>query len=197
MKTLNYFLIVAFVILAASCNKKTDNKVEENIVNPKNKFSETVAMFQTLSPIKTESKSQGDTVEVVLYMEIVDFENNNLSNELYIDGIQYTDTGEYYDEVAGDGIYSSIYTHHIISGQKSFSNDMILIHKGSKFKYNDELTSLIQEKFDTDKRPSITIGCDVDIVECSETSWWNTCWPFSSPCDCVEFSNCYVEVTIE
>jgi len=198
MKTLKkFFLILVIALSILSCDQKSNINDTEQITNSKVKFSESTAMFQSFLQTEDDLKTSGDTIEVILQMEVVDFENQVMMTEMFIDGIQYSDDGQYNDLVAGDGIFSSIESHQlIISSQKNLKKEMVIVHKGSAFKFEQELNSFIQNQFDTDKEPLITIGCDFDIVECTETSWWNTCWPFSSPCNCVEFTDCHVEINI-
>lgn len=189
-------VLVIFLCLT-SCKQNVNETLVKEVDEMTLHFTESIALFQNFVPVNFD-KSSGDTIEVVVIIELIDFENGLSLPELFIDGIQYTDDGNYLDEVSGDRIYSSIYTHKIVlNNYKNNLLNAVIVHKGSNFKFDKELTNLIEKKTKEEKGQSVTFGCDVDLIQCPETSWWTQCWPFSSPCKCVEFTNCRIEVTIE
>lgn len=197
MKKLSLFLFTAlFAVIIFSC-KTSDNKNEvDTLKEPR--FDEAVALFQKVVP--TKSLKDGETIEIVLTVDLVSFDENvPICNEYYIDSIQYTDDGQYNDLVAGDGTYTSIQSFQVNSDSlelKSGQIGMTYLHKGADFKYEKELAKYINTRY-TEKAAGVSVSCKMRLVECPETSWWNTCWPLPSPCTCVEFYDCEVSVSLE
>lgn len=102
---------------------------------------------------------------------------------IIVDDVKYSDDGRGNDERSGDGIYSSIKKFRTTFDNRSY------VHSSSGFEYHEDLEE------DISMLPGLAIGCDIGTAECVETSWYNTCWPMSSPCTCVTFSNCYAELS--
>jgi hypothetical protein len=121
--------------------------------------------------------------------------NFTLQNEYYIEGVQFTDDGNFNDITSGDGIYTSIQTFP--TKQRNVGLEKIKIITGADFEYYEELGVLLKEKkidYSVENLDNKSIGCDFQTAVCPETSWWNTCWPMSSPCTCIEFYNCSVSI---
>jgi hypothetical protein len=177
---------ITFVIIISlslfSCDKNS-KKVNDSDVNV---FEKSVAIIQYgLKDTKAEKQP--------LVNAVISFNPEyELISQYYIDGIQFTDDGDFNDEIAGDGLYTSIQE---FSMAKTSDNSSYTINLNPDFKYSEELDSYLKKMNANNKSWVIGIGCDISLVECSETDWWNTCWPLDSPCTCVEFTNCnaYVE----
>jgi hypothetical protein len=194
MKTSNIIIIfVISTIALLSCNTLQNKSDLENLNEVK--FEEAIVLFQNIMPVK--SLKNGQTIEIVLTLELVSFDENvPISSEYYIDGIQYTDDGQFNDSVAGDGIYTSIQIYLVSADFLELKNSLgnAILHKGYNFKYEAELEKYLNAKFP--EKASVKFGCKVRLVTCSETNWWNVCWPLPSPCTCVEFYDCYTEIEI-
>jgi hypothetical protein len=153
----------------------------------------------------TSSKAKSSKEAIII--EIKNFNSDLvLKTQYYIDGIQYTDDGQFNDEIAGDGLFTSIQTY--LSKNLKSGNNQDELNLGQNFKFNNELKSFLKEKYDYNtttnnsgksvaRKSKIKFGCKVRTAECPETSWWNSCWPLSSPCTCVEFYDCEASIEIE
>jgi hypothetical protein len=139
--------------------------------------------------LKNSNKKQALTIE------IINFDSRyKLLPSYVIDGIEYCDNGNYNDKIAGDGLFTSVTTHRVSTSK---SSSTVNIFQGKNFQYTNELASIINSKYDSETRSGIMVGCSVRIVTCPETSWYNSCWPFSSPCSCLEFYDCKVGLEID
>ena len=159
-------------------------------------FEESVVFMQ--HGAKSTYNKQNKKNEYVLLVEIKDFSNKKLLCDFYIiDGIKYSDNGELNDINSNDGIYTSIEKFSYEVSKKSDTFDGIIINKSDKFKY-DQLYFLIYSNPKLyAKKVKIKLGCKLRTVTCPETDIWTTCWPFSSPCTCVEYYDCEFEIEVE
>ncbi|PCI31605.1 MAG: hypothetical protein COB60_11060 [Flavobacteriaceae bacterium] len=196
MKYLSKITFVLFLSLVFSSCSKDETSTEALALS----FDESVAIIQYSNNILSKTKSS----EEAIIIEIKNFNSDLvLKTEYYIDGIQYTDDGQFNDEIAGDGLFTSIQTY--LSKNLKSSNTQDELNLGQNFKFNNELKSFLKKKYGYNTATNnfakstalakIKFGCKVRTVVCPETSWWNSCWPLSSPCTCVEFYDC--EASIE
>lgn len=180
--------LLILIIWSWSCTKDSITEIE-----PPATFEESVAIIDYgITKLITSDN-------VALTLEMVNFNRDfDLQQEYTIDYIQYTDNGEFNDEVAGDGIYTSVqtFTDDLNEGEVI---DEIILNKGDDFKYTEELMNLVNERIN-EFRPlksatgiTIRIGCKVRVVTCPE---YKSCWPFSSPCNCIHYYNCDASIEI-
>lgn len=206
MKNSLYLIVVAVAYLTMiSCNKTTVEKdmsemnslnidLEGKTKSSGNIFEESVVLLQSIMPI-TSANTAG-MVEVVLIIEVVTFDDSfSPLLEYYIDSIQYSDDGQYNDEITGDNIFTSIQVFEVDSDFLNRYADIIIVHKSDSFSYDSELERHLIDLQGLEDA-SVSFGCKVRLAPCPETSWWNTCWPFSSPCTCVEFYDCEFNITL-
>lgn len=123
------------------------------------------------------SIAQPATIEIVNYHP-----TKKLLPAYMINGLEYCDNGKYNDKVAGDGIFTSVVNVRVTN-----------LPKGTAKKY----TASPALKYQSANKTEIKFGCKVRLVTCPESSWYNSCWPFSSPCTCVEFYDCEAEISFE
>src|SRR5690554_2942102 len=143
-----------------------------------------LSLTRGLNKLKSVAIIQGgveldrSTAKYSLIMEVKDFSGEyRLHDAFMIDGIEYSDNGKFNDEIANDGIYTSVNQYDL---EASVVNKLInnyYIHAGSNFAYESELEDYVSA------RPTfgVSAGCNVRLVDCPETSWYNDCW-FGSPC---------------
>ncbi len=187
MKYLNVSLILLLFITIYSCSEET---IQENVSSTT--FEESVAIIEygTTQFINTTD----DDNKIALTIELVNFNNNiNLEKEYTIDFIQYNDDGKFNDKVAGDGIYTSVQTFSKEFQEINPELNEIIYNRGELFKYSDKLTTLLNEKINEQQslkstaKITIKFGCKLRRAECPE---YKSCWPFSSPCTCIEYYDC-------
>ncbi|MGI9526836.1 MAG: hypothetical protein ACR2MS_06990 [Weeksellaceae bacterium] len=169
--------------------------------NIESTFDNSVAIILYSQSFKSKAKI-GEEANII---EIRNFSNDFvLNSEYYIEGIQYTDNGEFNDEIAGDGLYTSIQTFPKDSRKSKNSLDKLSF--GQDFKFNKELKRYLKSKYggqsgSNSRLPEsggkMKFGYKVRTIACPETGWWNSCYPLSSPCTCVEFYDCELSVEIE
>ncbi len=186
-------LVLTFTIPSITNAQNTENPT---IINPKNadknealtanQFLESVLVVRRLGDANSRSKTKK-----ALEIELVNFNSSKKFLPAYlIDGIEYNDNGKFNDKIAGDGIFTSV-TKHLVKGVPVDISEIGSI--AAQFKYQNQLKNY---KSST-RGLEVTFSCKTRIVVCPETSWWNNCWPLSSPCTCVEFYDCEVSVTID
>jgi hypothetical protein len=188
---MKYLYLLFAVSILCSCTVDENHDIENSNTN---NFNESVVILQNPTNLKSSIEAQP------IYIEMLSFNADFvLEEEYYIDGIQYTDNGSFNDQIANDGIYSSIQSYNS-SDLLEKSDFETTINFGGSFKYQEEFTNYLAERYDAldiNEKGGIKIkaGCKMRLAPCPETSWWNTCWPLSSPCTCVEFYDC--DATIE
>lgn len=214
MKILSKFtLLLSMSFIVYSCNK--DNALNQvNAEDTEYGFAESVVFLKNNNPTSIcKSDTYINDNESVITIEIINFNPNfKLEIEYNIDGVKFTDSGEYNDEVAGDGIYTSVETFPIQTKNASDSESKQAMSIGRDFKYSKELDLRLSEKFGHNLREiiennqtgsfvntkkatvSVSVGCKIVTRQCPETSWYNSCL-FSSPCTCVYLEDC--ELTVE
>jgi hypothetical protein len=181
------FGALALSVIMFSCSKQNEKGISKEKVDIKSEsygFDESVSIVFIGTGI-TENGSEYIKMDIKSFNPIF-----RVNDSYYIDNVQYTDDGNFNDEFANDGIYSSIQ-----SGDVFTENENLIVNTSPEFKYNKELKNYLYDNYITAAGPGVSLGCDVSLTTCSETSWWNSCWPLSSPCTCVEFSNCHAEIS--
>lgn len=204
MKTIIFKTIILFALttlIFSSCNKNesiiTNNEKinsEPEMITPMNSndFAKSVAIWR-------EGQSSITGISPII-IEINNFNPNySLNDEVWIDGIGYNDNGTINDLVANDGVFTSIETYS--EAERSSFNQDDDINFDSDFLFETELKTYLADKYlgedPPEAGPGISIGCKVRMVVCPETSWYDTCWPFSSPCWCFEFYDCEASITLD
>jgi len=184
MKTI--YKIITVCILLVSTGMFAQNS--KTIVNPEKsgklqaldaqELLESVVFVQDFTPFQGRKVgARPITIEIVNYHP-----TKKLLPAYMINGLEYCDNGKYNDKVAGDGIFTSVQNVTVKN-----------LPKGTGKKY----TASPALKHQSANKSEIKFGCKVRTVTCPETNWWNSCWPLSSPCTCVEFYDCEVEISIE
>ena len=140
---------------------------------------------------------------------IIELKNFNphfkLSTQYKIKGVKYTDDGTFEDKIAGDGIYTAI-NKVTLNEMKSFTESKL--NFGPELKFTENLKEYLDDNYSISElgnttsekiKGSISLGCKVRLITCPETGFWDTCWPLSSPCTCVDFYDCEIgfDITFE
>jgi len=175
--------VVLFFILftVISCNNTKDIVPEFN----KEKFLESVAI---VGPFITDL-GNGTYAKAV---EIKDMSGTlKLSGVFKLNGSEYSDKGLFNDQIAEDGIYTSVETFKDEEVKQNIPEKPIAM-VSSKFKYSNEL--IFSNYASANGRPqggSIKIGCEsITLEECRDEYWWDTDW-FGEPC--IYLSGCSFE----
>jgi hypothetical protein len=179
-------IMISLSLLIMSCND------ESNIQVNKATFDNSAVIFYEHSTIPNGRGTQP------IQLRIVSFNSNfSLESSYYISGIHYTDDGSFNDKTASDGIYTSIEKYENSKTLNSIEESIYVI-KNDQFDFNEELELYIKQLSTLQTNGKYFIGvkfkCKVKTVTCPETSWWNTCWPLSSPCNCLEFYDCEIQI---
>jgi hypothetical protein len=111
------FLLLGVTVFMLSCGKKNSQpSASASNVDSNPKFDESVALFQQTN---TNVQSREKSTKVAYTFEMIDFSGDlTLGNVYKLEGIEYCDNGLFNDEIAGDGIYTSVET---------FSNSPIIL----------------------------------------------------------------------
>lgn len=192
-----FFSFIVFLFSSFSLNAQNSkitiidpSKPGNATALPENEIEDSLVFVQDLSFLNSKNKND----QHVLTIEILNFNSMYKLLPAYnIDGIEYCDNGKYNDKVAGDGIFTSVSLHRVISGSSTYTRNII---KSPSFKYDSSLNDVIDDKYTSSNKTGIKFGCKVRIITCPDTNWWNSCWPLSSPCSCVEFYDCEVGIEI-
>lgn len=172
----------------------------QTILDPKNpgnsialsskEFEESVLVIQDLSVFKDKP----ETSEQAITINLVNFRTDRKFLPAYtINNVGYNDDGKHFDQVAGDGIFTSVkkvrYTGDEAGKKTHYVN-------ASTFKYTPALDAYYQKNNIDTSSSRIGITCKIRTFQCPEQHWWDTCWPLSSPCTCIEFYDCVLDLTI-
>ncbi|MFY8186923.1 MAG: hypothetical protein ACOVLC_03075 [Flavobacterium sp.] len=204
MKKIKFLSIISFTIgiLFTSCSTNTidetavDQEINnsasisrENVSSP-SEFLQSVALIQ-----KGGIEDPLNNGKYIFIIELKDFSENIVFNEAYnIDGVEYSDNGRFNDEVANDGIYTSVESYRIIQNDNNIDvMNTTIVNKSESFQYGEELNNYIHTP---NAKTKVKFGCKVRTVTCPETSWLNNCW-FGSPCTCIEFYDCEASIEVE
>ena len=198
---MKYYLKVAFTALIGlalfSCT--TD---ENKFPNDELGFNESVAIIEPAFSSYLYNKVD----EELMIIELKNFNPHfKLSTQYKIKGVKYTDDGMFEDKIAGDGIYTAI-KKITLKKMKSFTESKL--NFGPEFKFTENLKEYLDENYSIGElentrnqklKGSIGFGCKVRLITCPETGFWDTCWPLSSPCTCVDFYDCEIgfDITFE
>ena len=189
------FLGLCFTSIAmAQLSNKTildPTNASEGIPLPVDRYDDSVIMIQDFNQIRSRSTKGKQALTIT----IVNFDNRfKLLPAYLIDGIEYCDNGQYNDAVAGDGIFTSVKKFNITLGKSATG---IEVAKGEDFKYEKEMQAFLSSEFKDQRGVGIGFSCKVRTITCPETNWWNSCWPLSSPCTCIEFYDCEVGLELK
>lgn len=179
LKTVGLSVTLLITLLMAGCSKDAENASDLEM-NHMARFEESVLLKTSSSVNKslTSNKSVNSN-ESFNTFKIENFDNEFVLRNVYvIDGIDYVDTGDFNDQVAGDGIYTSLKSTVGDSSKKSSETRII---KSDKFKFNNKL--------ETNK---VKIGCKFRMVYGGASSW------FGNSCDggCIELYDCSFEIEL-
>lgn len=190
MKNVKFSVISTAILLLLAVSCSQNEKINDTQIEHK-KFLTNVAIVETNSVVV----ARGDNSKVALTIELFSPDKNYpLGSAVNINDIEYCDNGLFNDLVAGDRVYTSVKT--FTSSQPSSEFDL-RISRANEFKYSDQLVQTLKKRYPKDARTkSIGVSCEVSLVTCPETSWYNSCWPLSSPCTCVHIGPCSIEVSI-
>lgn len=190
-----YLVLLSILVLASSCSNEGDITKESL-----DDFGSSVAI------INTNDISKQDLSNIPITVALINFNSNYMLEDKYkINDIEYSDNGLFNDEVAGDGIYTSVEKFDLSKSNNSLNIKNSDAFVGSNFAYLEELKSWLNTDNNVDTyakgpRPTasitVSVGCDIVTRPCPQTTWYNTCW-FSNECTCVYLENCEAEVSIE
>lgn len=177
MKNIIYLLVLVVSTCCFGQNK--------TILNPKNASKSEVLLGADL--LKYVDFIQDFTAfqdgGAITRPMIIEFKNHHPTKKLLpayvVNGLEYNDNGKNNDQVAGDGIFTSAKNVTV----RGLPKDVTKVHNFSST-YTGNVGRIIK------------FGCKTRIVPCPETSILNTCWPLSSPCNCVEFFDCEFELEL-
>lgn len=176
-------VITLTMVVLASINVNAQEK--KNSLTLK-EFSESVLIMQDFTNVRI-NKSKA------LKIKILNFHSEKQLESAYmINGIEYCDNGKFNDKVAGDGIYTSVKNIKVIKLQEK----SVLLNMNEDFKHDKELNKYLDDKLNVSSKTKLKVSCKMSLETCPETSWWNDCW-FGSPCTCIQFRDCEIEVEIE
>jgi len=187
MKIINKFI---FALLAIAILSSCEDNISglENNANSRD-WPLTTTEFNGADPFFEESvaiiqrgavQDPDDKNSYIFFVELKDFSGKLSLNEQYTIGkIVYSDNGKYQDEIAGDGIYTSIQSYRVLNKDDNPDVfDYTLINISDSFKYKDELESYISNEKSqktTMGKIKVKFGCKVRTITCPETHWWNSC----------------------
>ena len=180
MKTI--FKIITVLVLLVSSNVFAQN--DKTIVDPKKagqlealngkELMESVIFIQDFT-----SFQGGKTISKPMTIEIVNYHpTKKLLPAYMINGLEFNDNGKFNDQIAGDGIFTSVEN---------------VVVTGLPKEVTTRFTASPLFKYQSANRGG-SIGCKVRTIRCPETNWMNSCWPLSSPCTCIDFYECEFEI---
>lgn len=146
------FLVFVVGLILVSCQEKSISEADQ---------------LGYRATIKQSNPSSGKSEAAPVTLEL---EGGYLPESVGAWGAQFTDDGLGNDEVAGDGIYTSVVNGIIISNEPSSS-----------------------------KGPGVSVTCDVEVISCNDSDcpYWGGCCIGAGPCTCLQFSDCSVTVSFE
>ena len=190
-------LLLISTLLLIYCNSEDENRIEKELsLNDTSKFLESVVLIRT--GVKAEANAKISDEKYAFTINVVDFSESIDLHEAYmIDDIEYSDNGLFNDEVANDGVYTSVQKYRIVNQERNKTNVLStqIINKSDHFKYEESLNDYLNKNV-LDEKIKIKFGCKVRTATCPETSWWNDCW-FGSPCTCIDFYDCEASIEVE
>lgn len=150
-----------------------------------------------------------DKEKYFFIIELKNFsEDVGLRDEYNINGLKYVN----YGEVTGDNIYTTIDSYKVLNvDEEPDVFNYLIPNVSDSFLYKEKLQEYLFS-LENGENPITTyggrkgklklgarIGCKMRTITCPEKNWWDSCWPMSSPCTCIEFYDCEfnVEVSLE
>lgn len=196
---MKYILKIAFAIVLSltlfSCGED-----DSTTYKTKSTFETSVAIIENGTEINNYNSKSSDSFTLKVRLKSFD-SNFDLSPVYKFDGIEYCDNGLFNDEVAGDGIYTSVKTFNYASRKNSYKG--IIINKSEKFEHTEKLNEFLLANYSNNNstlqtkagaKLKVKLGCKVRLVDCPNTDWYNTSF-FGEPC--VEFYDCEASVEVE
>lgn len=135
--------------------------------------------------------------EMPIKLDIVNFNPDfELEENYVIEGYHFSDDGKYNDEIAGDGIYTSLETFSTENGKSLELSRFEKNSIGGNFKFQDELNQYLENKGLSNKGEGsdgfgIKFSCKLRLVSCSGTP----CWPWTT-CTCIEYYDCEISIEV-
>lgn len=169
------FLAIVFMLSCSEEQEKINlvQSIDESLL-----FEQSVLMGP-LTGVNGNS-SKGDASPLTI--ELKNYNSEFTLNAAYnFNGMTYNDDGLYLDEIAGDGVYTSLKEGIIVSTESSKSETLDGWKISKKFQYNDILES-----------SKLTIKCDFHHDACpSGGGFWDSDW--GTGWGCFYFENCSIE----
>jgi hypothetical protein len=180
LKTFSLSTVVLVTLLITGCSRDSDNTSDLES-NHMARFEESV-LLKTSSPVNKGSMSgKGlSSNETYRTFKIENYDKEFILRNVYvIDGIDYVDTGDFNDQVKGDGIYTSL-KPETTESSKNISDTKLI--KSDKFKFNNKFLA---------SKAGGEIGCKMRMVYGGAKSW------FGNSCDggCIELYDCSFKFT--
>lgn len=152
-------------------------------------FNASTVLIQDFSAFLSKSKSHKAPITI----QILNFHKSKKLLPVYVfDGVAYSDNGQHNDKVAGDGVFTSTKPVKVSAAKPLPAKRYIT---SPDFKYKAAFDAYLNAQ-NAAAKYGIGVKCKARIITCPETDWWNTCWPLSSPCSCVEFYDCEFEIGV-
>ncbi|QQU03461.1 hypothetical protein [Myroides odoratus] len=219
MKTFFFTLTALITLGLTSCSNEEEATTKTNTLSElslKEASIDTDVAFIDHGYVKNNNCP--NSTLYIKQMEILNFDNSKKLDHVYmIEGQEYSDTGTFNDEIAGDGIYTSVNQFKFKEGKELEQFEKLqdleknhFVHIGDKFKYEKDLYSYLNQKYDYSNQQSpqnfdksirklvsatVSFGCKTRWATCPNTSWYNTSL-FGEKC--IEFYDCdaKIEITI-
>jgi hypothetical protein len=172
--TLGFSVFVFLTLFIASCSKDDENKPNLEASHME-RFEESV-LLKSSSPVSESSSTKKITDDNMSYIafKIENFDSEFILRPVYvIDGVDFVDTGDFNDQVAGDGIYASLQPQVLTNTKKSSENRIVM---SDKFKFKS-------------KTSKVKIGCKFRSTHKGESWFGNSCSG-----GCIELYDCSFEI---
>lgn len=169
MKQVRILLAITITLSIFSCES-----TEEAVPKFNNEqFLESVAI---IGPFTTDL-GNGTLAKAI---EIKDMSGTlELSGVFKLNGSEYSDKGLFNDQIAGDGIYTSVEVFKMEEVNQNLPEIIAMV--SSKFKYADE-PIVARHASVNGRTKTIKIACEsITLEECKDEHWWDTDW-FGEPC---------------
>lgn len=197
MKKIIVTTLLSMFLISCQTGSREENVSENNdklnISSLAKENSDTTDLFNKSVAILKFNYDQEPSENVALTARILSFDSNYTLLPVYkLNGVEYSDNGLFNDQVAGDGVYTSV-ERFSISENDIYNGVEALI--GDGFLFKDQLIQQIKSDYASKVGPkaSIKFGCKTKLIKCPNTSWYNTSY-FGEPC--VLFYDCELSVEI-
>lgn len=204
----NLRLLVLFLLIAVgtiSCSKeKTENST------PDQPFSNSASIVENheiaiYGPGIITAAT--DSMAVTFYVANLS-STLSLQESYVLDGMLYVDNGQYFDQVANDGVYTSVKTIHssnIVESDYHYNgfSELPVFYDPDVLSFADvDKPSLVTEVYgstmydptvESDRNEvegssvSVKVGCKLRWVECDNQHWWSTSLNGEK---CIEWYDC-------